>query len=307
MRFFAIFCGLIFGLLLFGSVVGMQESFAEESSWVTSDFTIQGGTLIEIEDYSIAGSIILYVEMDTDGYVIVTKTHHMSANPDCTPTDDLFVLIDGVAVEGIINKNDHSLSINIPKDSKEIEIISSHVLVLHTTSSMYAEFCKVLDDGKTMSPHIQTKKGFLVPDVICKNNLVLIFSELSNKPACVKSDSVNKFLDRGYSTKHLFKLPFSNMYKLNDTDDSIIRYHLYDTTLTSMSKIEHGIRIHVIPPTYSSMISISIPHNIMNDKNLELNYKNCNSGSYSFSVTPTHLMYVDYILRSANHLDFICN
>ncbi|AJM92197.1 hypothetical protein [Nitrosopumilus piranensis] len=296
-------------LVLVGLGISLSDSniqvHALESMWNHSDIVVKGGSLIEIKENE-HKYLILQVDMNKDGYVVIPNAHHISANSDCTVNaDSMFVLVDGEEVHREISNGNH-IRINLSENAQKIEILSSHILVLHTYSSTYADFCKTLDDGKHLKPYVQTKIGFLVNDVICKEDLVLIFSVSSNKPACVKSDSVDKLLERGYSATSLFSLPFSNIYRLDDTSESIVRYHLYGATLENVSKIDNKIRFHIIPNT-TGMISVSIPHELLSDSDIsELEHETCRSRAYSFKTTSTHAMYIKNISDNAEYVDFFC-
>jgi len=138
---------------------------------------------------------------------------------------------------------------------------------------------------------------------MCKEDLVLIFSTYSNEPVCVKPDSVDKLLERGYSVTSLFSLPFSNIYRLGDTSESVVRYHLYGATLENVGKIDNIIRFHIVPNT-TGMISASIPHGLLSDSDIsELEYEKYMSQAYSFKTTSTHAMYIKNISVIVKVLD----
>jgi len=59
--------------------------------------------------------------------------------------DSMFVLVDGEEIHREIS-NDNRIRISLSENAKKIEILLSNILVLHTYSSIYADFCKTLDD-----------------------------------------------------------------------------------------------------------------------------------------------------------------
>jgi len=49
------------------------------------------------------------------------------------------------------------------------------------------------------NPREQVKIGIALSDIFCKDNLQLIFKSTNNSPACVKSTSVEKLVERGWA------------------------------------------------------------------------------------------------------------
>ncbi len=49
------------------------------------------------------------------------------------------------------------------------------------------------------SPLKQTKNGIDSQDVVCKENMQLVFKNTDNSPACVKQITVNKLIERGWA------------------------------------------------------------------------------------------------------------
>jgi len=57
-----------------------------------------------------------------------------------------------------------------------------------------------LNFKKILSPKQQLKNNINPTDISCKTDLVLIFKASDQSPACVKSTSVEKLIDRGWTT-----------------------------------------------------------------------------------------------------------
>jgi len=56
-----------------------------------------------------------------------------------------------------------------------------------------------LNFKKILSPKQQLKNNINPTDISCKTDLVLIFKVSDHSPACVKSTSVEKLIDRGWT------------------------------------------------------------------------------------------------------------
>lgn len=52
------------------------------------------------------------------------------------------------------------------------------------------------------SPKSQYTEGTDPHDVICNESLELVFKNSDNSPACVKSTSVSKLVERGWASDH---------------------------------------------------------------------------------------------------------
>jgi len=52
---------------------------------------------------------------------------------------------------------------------------------------------------ETLSPKKQLAKGISASDVVCKDGLELIFKSTDGSPACVKAETINKLISRGWT------------------------------------------------------------------------------------------------------------
>ena len=56
-----------------------------------------------------------------------------------------------------------------------------------------------------LPPKQQLKEGTLLENIICKENFELIFKSIDNSPACVKPQTIEKLIERGWGTLALNK------------------------------------------------------------------------------------------------------
>src|SRR5947209_8728569 len=58
--------------------------------------------------------------------------------------------------------------------------------------------CKI--EQGLISPLKQFKTGIPLPNIFCKTGLVLVFKKSDNSPACVKPDTAQKLVERGWGS-----------------------------------------------------------------------------------------------------------
>jgi len=58
---------------------------------------------------------------------------------------------------------------------------------------------KPILDKDMISPRMQVKQGVVPSDVICNDGLELVFKNSDNSPACVKPQTAEKLIQRGWT------------------------------------------------------------------------------------------------------------
>ena len=89
-------------------------------------------------------------------------------------------------------------------------LIFSILLILVGTSTVFAEEItanvvseeKMMMGDSSLSPKKQIATGIDPHNVMCKEGLELIFKNSNFQPACVKSSSVAKLIERGWASEH---------------------------------------------------------------------------------------------------------
>lgn len=148
-------------------------------------------------------SILIYPSSspNTKLYISIPRIVFESKWHDCKDTE-IFVLRDGK--ELIFEKEQYFLKsdskfrnfiIPISQNTNEIEIGGTRTLTVLTPTP---EECQRLIQP-LFSPHEQIKYGFSSHEVLCKDNLKLIFKDNDSSPVCVKPESIPKLIERGWA------------------------------------------------------------------------------------------------------------
>jgi len=147
-----------------------------------------------------ARSLILNMNAKTDGMLTISIPHQLLEDgyfEKCL-IDYWFVLHDGeehYIPEKMNRQQVGIVEIPFSKGVKEIEIIGNYV---PSTSETYGSMCFKKFQHE-MNPREQITSGFSLNEIICKDNLKLIFKH-DESPACVKLESIPKLIERGWGT-----------------------------------------------------------------------------------------------------------
>ena len=124
---------------------------------------------------------------------------------------------DSLMINGQIYTNDTKVTVELEKDHKLI--VKSMDIPIMQNGTFISNFTIPKDSAKTWSvvivssnsgtltldpnfepfPLKQFQSGIMAKDVICKQNLELIFKSEDDSPACVKSDTSNILIERGWA------------------------------------------------------------------------------------------------------------
>ncbi|MEJ2261041.1 MAG: hypothetical protein P8X83_05215 [Nitrosopumilaceae archaeon] len=83
-----------------------------------------------------------------------------------------------------------------------MEIINETSNILKNSLNSFTLLNPVLDDsmpGKVPPPKHQLKNSIPINEISCNGDLILIFKDSDNSPACVKNTSVDKLIQRGWA------------------------------------------------------------------------------------------------------------
>ncbi len=181
-----------------------------------------------------------------------------------------------VNVNVVVNREDlgnYSISLNEPLDGSLIQLDGYSLQLIkvepYPTST---ELIPVWDYVTTMKfsmneilpPLKQITTGVNLQDVICAEELQLIFKSSDNSPACVKSTTAKKLIERGWGVMtNIFYSPPDKIIKIN-VDDQIIPIH-YSITTGKITEITSGgyDLIVNIDTDNAGFLTISIPKIIL--------------------------------------------
>ena len=195
---------LILGSLIILTILG-QDVFAEEncpkhSTALELEHNIQGGIVNSICIDNDANALLLSIEASSDGQLVIEIPRMvMDVALDCTRDDRFFVLIDGFEKEEkkFSDPIKHVFTIDFSKESSKIEIIGFMVSLELTDTKK--KLC-IKERLQKYPPRQQLEFGVSNTDIICKEGLQLIFKSTDSSPACVKSKTAQKLIERGWAS-----------------------------------------------------------------------------------------------------------
>ena len=201
----------------------LDELERDKFSSSVSDFpeisaTAEGGKVRSIQKYPDANSLIISIDIHEDGFVYleIPKETWNWSNSKCE-SQDPFILVDGEEVwdkNGDVyqdrgnSKNGYTqtigefvryMKIDVPIGTEAIEIISTGGF--NTSTQAYGKFCAMKDKGVFLPPLKQVDVGFLKKDVICKENMILVFKTANGSPACLKPSSIEELVKREWAMR----------------------------------------------------------------------------------------------------------
>lgn len=86
-----------------------------------------------------------------------------------------------------------TLKINFTKNDNMIGIVGTYFIESNSTM-------KIRNGYGAWSPLQQYQKGFDAQDIVCKNEFILVIKTEDGFPACVKPDTAQKLVERGWGT-----------------------------------------------------------------------------------------------------------
>ena len=180
-----------------------SQVYSFETKYVRYDipYVITNGFLdnIAIDCNRISATIGITPTGEDNGEITLTLQRDLFDIRINGTQDDFFVLLDGEEIEYQEKRFTHNRILTIPflSDSEKIRILGSWV----PEGPGPDRICKTIHDppfSYVLPPLKQVKNDSLLPDIICKNDLELIF-KTSDVPACVKQESIEKLVDRNWA------------------------------------------------------------------------------------------------------------
>ena len=111
------------------------------------------------------------------------------------------------------------------------------------------------------SPKYQMDHGISATEIICKDNLVLLYKN-HQYPACVKPESVSKLFQRGWATSYY------DLDQVNEVDGHTIKYSIEgDAEITGIIADHRPFMVIVhLNPVTSGILTIELPPEIIENK-----------------------------------------
>lgn len=191
---------LIGFFLIFVSM--FSSSFGEECNNIDLKYSINGGNISAICLDSPTSGINLEIKPETSGNVTI---HIPKSLYDFTLSCvGYFVLVDDdEAIYSGIEQNidpysQYYLILKIPfqENSSLIRIIGSTQIPTGKNIDCKKDMQKIIDE---LPPLKQIELFRELSEIKCKDNLELIYKSTDNSPACVKSKSIPKLIERGWA------------------------------------------------------------------------------------------------------------
>lgn len=203
-------------ILVLPLVLVISESFAEESNSVNQTYTWSDGygyfyitykiSNGEIQDIGIpckeGFSLIISPQSTIDGtFEIEIPRGLLDAKNRNDVDGEFFVLLDGeeTKYDEIKNNESRNLKFFLSNDINEIEIIGWS---MESGMPGPPRFCNkenvVYQFHYLFPPKKQIQNGITLENILCSSDFELISKSSDNSPACVKPDSVQKLIERGW-------------------------------------------------------------------------------------------------------------
>ena len=187
--------------------VSNQEYGNQMQDSVTA--TISNGNITKF-DFSFGSQVMIHVNMQEDGllYVNIPKSIMYLADHNCN--SDGIILVEGEEVQNLseeyplqhnlISYNVKSWAIEVPQDSKQVEIVFAFIIPDAPHSYAFGQRCLMMERGEFMKPLIQANLGLELYQITCRDGFELTYKKES-RPACVTDDTFIKLFERGWQPR----------------------------------------------------------------------------------------------------------
>ncbi len=189
---------LVAGFFIINNVVFAESDFCTYDRLpVIFNYAITNGQLHSMCLDRDVNNVILKIDAKQDGNLIIDIPRKaVNAVVTCERDDNFFVLIDGEEVNYVETKTSDKfrrLVILFTHNSKAIEIIGTNI-------GTYPASCTHLyeNDRISITPLQQIKLGVKPHDIICEDELKLVFKSTDFSSVCVKHSSVEKLIERDW-------------------------------------------------------------------------------------------------------------
>lgn len=250
--------------LVFVGFIGVQESFADTYSLnyqdrvIDIDYSITNATIKEITDSKSSkighNTLTIKIESHEDGIlnIAVPRILLNSVGENCID----YALVASTYTHVIHPKEIETHStfrvISIPFTSEDFEILIMTGIISEID---YVER-DCMQIWKTLPLLQQVKNGVLPENITCKDGLELIFKLSNNSPACVKPQTTEKLIQRGWS-----EYQFDSTIQVEGSD-VVLRYNIQNAILHSIHDVsDEGILRIELESSKQGTMTVEIPKN----------------------------------------------
>ncbi|MGI0021748.1 MAG: hypothetical protein ACRD9Q_02695, partial [Nitrososphaeraceae archaeon] len=161
-------------------------------------YKITGGDVNSIDYYDKSANIHVKIKSTSDGIFQINVPRNLPMT-NIGREDTPFIVVDGNEAKYNEVKSDCYRTFSIPfqKDTSAIELIGAMNLGSDPVRSIEVPVECIIKP----SPKTQIENGVLAEDIACKEGLELIFKSRDGSPACVKPQTADKLVERGWGTK----------------------------------------------------------------------------------------------------------
>jgi len=163
------------------------------------EYNIDGGNVVEICHNPDLVTLIVKVDATSDGQITIDIPRKMvySLSEDCESHDLILLLNDTELINANVVNTPKSriITLDFPQGQTNIEFIGTYMLDVRIH-----DYCGVIYgySSKYLPPLKQINNDISSKGVLCNEGLELILKSTDNSPACVKPQTAEKLVQRGW-------------------------------------------------------------------------------------------------------------
>ena len=192
-----------------GNIVAISSQEYENQIQESVTAAISNGNITKF-DFSFDSQVVIHVDMQDDGllYVNIPKSIMYLADHNCN--SDGIILVDGEEVQNLseeyplqgnrIAYNVKSWVIEVPQDSKQVEIVFAFIIPDAPHSYAFGQRCLMMERGEFMKPLVQANMGLELYQILCRDDFELTYKKES-RPACVTEETFIKLFEHGWQPR----------------------------------------------------------------------------------------------------------
>ncbi len=181
-------------------------------------------------DFSMDSGVMIHVTMQDDGLLYVNVPKNIMYLVDHNCNSDGIILVDGEEVQNLSDEyplQDNlgpykvkSWTIDIPQDSKQVEIVFAFIIPDAPHSYAFGQRCLMMERGEFMKPIIQANLGLELYQIICRDGFELTYKK-EFRPACTTEVTFIELFERGWQPR-LFLPQDIRVYGLGQINYNIV-------------------------------------------------------------------------------------
>ena len=158
-------------------------------------YKISGGEIKSVQYHDIFSQLLFDISAKNEGMVIVKVPKNLPLSESGLEPRPI-ILVNGEEIKYDLEKTRcfQIYSIQIKSETQQIEVIEAILGKGHVRSFKVSDDCVIKP-----SPKQQIAHGNLPENIFCRDGLELIFKSTDGTPACVKPQTVQKLMERGWA------------------------------------------------------------------------------------------------------------